>query len=133
MLQARNAVFAIFFLNGVLMASWISRIPTVRSTLDLSPGRLGVLLLCPALGSAVALPLAGHIVLRLGARRALRVFSVVGVGCVMVFGAGVSAQLALLAAIGLFVFGVGTSLWDVAMNVEGAAVEQGLRRSIMPR
>ena len=81
----------------------------------------------------MALPLAGHVVLRLGARRALRVFSVVCAGGVMVFGAGVSAQLALLAAIGLFVFGLGTSLWDVAMNVEGAAVEQGLRRSIMPR
>ena len=53
-LHARNAVFAIFFINGVLMASWISRIPAVRSTLDLSPGQLGLLLLCPAVGSALA-------------------------------------------------------------------------------
>ena len=38
-----------------------------------------------------------------------------------------------LAAVGLFFFGLGTGTWDVAMNVEGAAVEHGLRRSIMPR
>ena len=30
-----------------------------------------------------------------------------------------------VAAVGLFVNGVGTGVWDVAMNVEGAAVERG--------
>jgi MFS family permease len=132
-LRARGAVFSVFFINGLLMASWISRIPAVRSTLDLSPGQLGLLLLCPAVGSAIALPTAGHVVLRLGARGALHVFSVVCAGGVAVAGAGVSAHQPLLAAFGLFLFGLGTSLWDVAMNVEGAAVEQALRRSIMPR
>ena len=34
---------------------------------------------------------------------------------------------------GLFAYGVGTSVWDVSMNVEGAAVEQRLGRTIMPR
>ena len=34
---------------------------------------------------------------------------------------------------GLFLLGVGIGTWDVAMNVEGAAVEQRLGRAIMPR
>ena len=38
-----------------------------------------------------------------------------------------------VAAAGLFVYGVGTGIWDVAMNVEGAEVERGLGRSVMPR
>jgi fucose permease len=33
----------------------------------------------------------------------------------------------------MFALGIGTGLWDVAMNVEGAEVERGLGRSIMPR
>nr|WP_238993660.1 MFS transporter [Nocardioides caldifontis] len=37
------------------------------------------------------------------------------------------------AVVGLFAYGVGTGVWDVAMNVEGAAVEQGLGRTVMPR
>lgn len=131
--RARNAVFAVFALNGFLMASWVSRIPAARSTLDLSPGRLGLLLLCLAAGSAVALPVAGQIVLKIGARGALRVFAAVCSAGGMVAGAGVSAKLPVLAAAGLFVYGLGTSIWDVAMNVEGAAVERGLKRSIMPR
>ncbi len=36
-------------------------------------------------------------------------------------------------AAGLFVYGVGTGVWDVAMNVEGAEVERRLGRTIMPR
>ena len=32
----RNAVFAIFVLNGVELASWVSRIPGVRDDLTLS-------------------------------------------------------------------------------------------------
>ena len=36
-------------------------------------------------------------------------------------------------AVGLFVYGVGIGVWDVAMNVEGAAVERRLGRAIMPR
>ena len=38
-----------------------------------------------------------------------------------------------LVALGLFALGLGNATWDVAMNVEGAAVEQRLGRSIMSR
>src|ERR1700727_4063571 len=36
-------------------------------------------------------------------------------------------------AVGLFFFGVSAGIWDVAMNVQGAAVERRLGRSIMSR
>ncbi len=38
-----------------------------------------------------------------------------------------------MAVIALFLYGVGTGVWDVSMNVEGAAVEQHLGRTVMPR
>jgi MFS family permease len=105
----------------------------VRSTLDLSSGRLGLLLLAPAAGSVLSLPLAGHVVKRLGARRAIRVFGCVCNGGVALAGVGVSAHLIPIVVLGLFCYGLGTGTYDVAMNVEGAAVEQLLSRSIMPR
>ena len=133
LVRARNAVAAVFFLNGFVTATWLSRIPAVRSTLDLTSGRLGLLLLAPAAGSVLSLPLAGHVVKRLGARRAIRIFGCVCNGGVALAGIGVSARLVPLTVVGLFCFGLGTGTYDVAMNVEGAAVEQHLRRSIMPR
>jgi hypothetical protein len=36
-------------------------------------------------------------------------------------------------AVGFFAYGVGTGVWDVAMNVEGTAVEQRLDRAVLPR
>ena len=47
-------------------------------------------------------------------------------------GAGV-AELVTLAALGLFVHGIGIGVWDVAMNVEAAEVERRLERTVMPR
>ena len=41
--------------------------------------------------------------------------------------------VAVVVGVGLFVYGVGTGVWDVSMNVEAAAVEQRLGRTVMPR
>jgi fucose permease len=47
-------------------------------------------------------------------------------------GSGVVGSVPL-AAVGLFAYGIGVGVWDVAMNVEGAEVERALGRSIMAR
>src|SRR5205814_1020400 len=46
---------------------------------------------------------------------------------------GMSTALVPVAAVGLVSCGLGTGVWDVAMNVEGADVERRLGRSLMPR
>jgi predicted MFS family arabinose efflux permease len=130
---ARNAVGAAFFLNGFLFASWVSRIPEAREGLELDNGGLGLLLLAIAAGSIVGMPSTGTAVERLGTSRVI-----------VTAGAGVLLGLSLaavaltvgsvwLAALALFCYGVGTGVWDVAMNIEGAAVERQLGRTVMPR
>jgi MFS family permease len=133
-LSARNAVLATFFLNGFAFATFASRIPSVREALDLTPGRLGLLLLAASIGSVVALPTSGATVQRFGASRVVTVAAAVeGVGLALVaLGAGVFATVPLT-AVGLLFVGFGTGTWDVAMNVEGAEVERRLNRSVMPR
>jgi MFS family permease len=133
-LTARNAVAATFALNGFAFATWASRIPSVRRTLDLGPGQLGLLLLSVSVGSLLALPSSGTAVQRFGARRVVAVAALVeGVGLLLV-SAGVGlVEQALVVAGGLFLVGLGTGTWDVAMNVEGAEVERRLNRSVMPR
>jgi len=131
---ARNAVLATFFLNGFAFATWASRIPSVRHALDLGPGRLGLLLLACSIGSVLSLPTAGANVQRFGARRVVVAATLVeAVGLVLVaVGAGVLESVPAT-ALGLFLVGLGTGTWDVAMNVEGAEVERLIGRSIMPR
>jgi predicted MFS family arabinose efflux permease len=129
---ARNAVFAVFFGNGFLFASWAARIPQVRAELQVGPGVLGLILLCAAAGSTLGTPLSGLIVSWLGETRTVVVMSVAAAAGMAVVAAGTGLGIPLVAA-GLFVFGFGSGTWDVAMNVQGAAVEQALGRAIMPR
>ncbi|HZI96194.1 MAG TPA: MFS transporter [Actinomycetales bacterium] len=131
--RARTAVALVFALNGFAFASWASRVPEVRTALDLSPGALGLLLLSIAAGSVLSLPASGPLVHRVGAARVVAGAAVVDGGGLALAGAGVAAGEVALTAGGLFLLGVGSGSWDVAMNVEGAAVERELARSIMPR
>ena len=130
---ASTAVFAVFFLNGFNFASWATRLPAIRDGLDLNPQQMGALLLVGAVGSLVSLPLAGLVVDRIGARNAVLGFAALNVTGLLIASVGVAAGQVLVVAGGLVLFGVGTGVWDAAMNLEGAAVEQQLGRTVMQR
>lgn len=131
--RARIAVALVFVLNGLVFASWLSRLPAVRDALELSTGRLGLLLLCLSAGSVIGLPTSGPLVARSGpARTVLGGVLLVSAG-LLLSAAGVAAGQVPLVAAGLLLTGLGTGVWDVAMNVEGADVERRLARTLMPR
>ncbi|WP_159807203.1 MFS transporter [Cellulomonas citrea] len=127
------AVFAVFFLNGFNFASWASRLPAVRDGLHLQPDQMGLVLLAASVGSLVSLPLSGIVVQRLGPRRTVTVFAAANATGLTVAALGVQARSVPLVVLALVLFGVGTGVWDAAMNFEGAAVEQRLGRTVMPR
>jgi predicted MFS family arabinose efflux permease len=133
LLRARTAVVIAFVANGLAFSSFISRTPAIRDALGLSPAQLGLLLLCLSGGAVAGLPLSGPIVHRFGAGRAV-LFGALGVTCgLSLLAVSLLTGTVLPAAIGLVLNGLGTGVWDVAMNVEGAAVELRLGRSLMPR
>lgn len=127
------AVFAVFFLNGFNFATWASRLPAVRDALAFTEAQMGLLLLFMAVGSLLALPLSGMVVQRVGASKAVTIFAVVNVVGLVTAVTGVGTGEDLVVRGGLFLAGIGTGVWDAAMNLEGAAVEQRLGKAIMPR
>ena len=130
----RNAVVIAYAVSGIAFATWVSRLPAIRDGLDLTPGSVGLLLLCMTLGSFLSVSASGLIVLRFGSKQTIRIGSImVGAGLVLA-GLGTSVLVNPLAvAAGLAVIGLGTASWNTASNVEGAAVERAVRRHIMPR
>ena len=50
-MTARNAVFVIFALAGLVFASWASRIADTKEALGLSAGELGMTLFAASVGS----------------------------------------------------------------------------------
>jgi fucose permease len=125
-----GAIHAAFFANGFIFASWVSRLPAVRSHLDASEPELGGALLAIAAGAVVAMPLTSRLCDRFGIRRVL---TTAMVACTSMFVvATLTPHIILLGAVLLLVgFGYGT--WDVSMNAAAHDVEVAVDRPLMPR
>ena len=126
--SARAAVLAVFFTNGVVIGTWVVRIPAIKERLDLGEGLLGVALLGAAVGALVAMPVVGALVSRFGSRR------IVGLSAlalsVVLLTPGMASSLPLL-VLAVMLLGAANGGLDVAMNAQAVAVERGYGRSIM--
>ncbi len=129
---ATRATYAVFVECGVGLTAFVSRLPQLRDHLHLTAGVLGVILLAAAGGALAARPFSRAAVRRLGQRGTVTWTAVVfGAGLVLA-GAGYAAGVPVLVA-GLLLMGFAGAMCDVAMNLQGALVEQRLGHSIMPR
>jgi fucose permease len=133
LLRARTAVVVAFIAAGLAFSSFIARTPALRDSLDLSTAQLGLLLLCMSGGAVAGLPLSGPLVHRLGPGRSVLAGALSMTIGLALLAVGMSVGMVPIAAVGLVFSGLGTGVWDVAMNVEGADVERRLGRSLMPR
>ncbi|MET0853161.1 MAG: MFS transporter [Microterricola sp.] len=129
----RNAVFTIFFLSGLSVASWVARIPAVRDDLQISLDTVGLVILGMSVGSIIGLTCSAAILARFGARIGM-IFSLCLVAGGLVFiglGSSVFGVLPVI-VIGMAIFGFGNGAVDVMMNVEGAAAEREIGKTLMP-
>jgi fucose permease len=126
--QARRASRAHFAALGVLGGAWGVHIPSVKAQYGLGEGSLSLVLFAAACGAVLSLFFAGRAIGRFGVRRAL----VLGA---LVMAASLAAVLQwpslpwLLPS--MLLFGAAMSLYDVALNAEGTALESVSGRAIM--
>jgi fucose permease len=130
--RAVRATCITFVGLGVAIASWAGRIPQVKAQLGLATSQLGLLLLALAAGSLLSLPGAGPLVVRLGSRAALRGAALLAAIGLVIIALGSGGRVAVVAA-GLVTLGLAAGVWDVAINVQGALVEQRAGRTLMSR
>ncbi len=124
------ATVALFLLHGLIVATWVSRIPAVQIALKMSNGILGSTLLCLALGAVVAIPFTGFLIHRYGSKR---VSSLAACAFCIVLILPALALNALTLGMALFVFGATAAAMDVSMNAQGVEVEKKLGKPTMSR
>ena len=127
-LSERAAVTLLFFLNGAIFSSFFARLPAIKADLGASDGELGVALFFATGGLVVAQPLAGALAAKLGARWPCLIglaFYALGLPA-----AAAAPSVVALAAV-LFAMGLANGVLDVAMNVEGVAVERRRGRRVL--
>ncbi|MGP9728812.1 MFS transporter [Glutamicibacter sp. 287] len=129
----RNSLMAAYLASGLLISALVSRLPAVRDALALDHANVGLLLLCLSAGSFLSVALSGQAVLRAGATNVMRVAASVAGSSLLLVGVS-SGALGSTWLTGVFLFtqGLGTAAWNVASNVQGAAMERALGKSIMP-
>ncbi|MFG3229320.1 MFS transporter [Kitasatospora sp. NPDC048194] len=126
--RARTSIALVFGVHGAVSGTFVTRIPWIQDRLDLSPGQLGLALVMPAIGSSLAMPLAGRFVHRHGGRAAVR--GLVSLWCLALALPALAPSLPVLCAL-LLLYGATAGMADVAMNAQGVEIEQRLGRSIM--
>jgi MFS family permease len=124
----RIAISILYFIQGIVFASWASRIPDVQHKLDLSEGALGAVLFALPVGQLTAMALSGYLVNRFGSKTTVTIGAFLYPTGLLLLGS-VSEMWQLLAA--LFLFGAFGNLSNISVNTQAVGVERLYRRSIM--
>ncbi len=129
--QARIGVLALFVTMGMMLTTFLSRLPSIREELGVTKGQLSSLLIMGAVGAFIALMLTGWAVARLGTRK-LHVWASI-VYAIAFTGVGIATHLHLpIAFAGIqLIANFSFAFTNVAMNADAAATERLVGRKIM--
>lgn len=130
--RRRFALFTLFTLPGLAIASWVARTPDIRIAIHASTQEMGIVLFGVSIGSMLGIVLSPWLIARFGTRAV----TAAGMACIVVsmpvVGLGAEAGLAGAAAGGLCLFGLGMGGSEIAINSEAAAVERAAGVSVLP-
>ncbi|MCK2023313.1 MFS transporter [Microbacterium sp. kSW2-24] len=129
----RAAIFAIFMASGLSIATWASRVPSIKADLDLDNAQVGLILLGMGIASIIGISTSPAVMARTGARVGmLATMLMFSAGIALVgFGSTVFGSVPLVLA-GMVLFGFGNGCLDVMMNVEATAIEQQMGKTVLP-
>lgn len=128
----RLSLFAFMFSMGVGMASWVTRTPAIRDSLEASTAQMGLLLLGASVGAMAGVLSSAPLVRRAGSRPIILLGGGVVASGVAVTGVAAGLGIAAGVFVGFMLFGLGCGVAEVALNVDGAEVEKRLERSVLP-
>jgi MFS family permease len=128
--RSQVAIAALFCFLGFQYGTWVSRVPYLKSHLDLSTVEVGLLLLAPGIGATVSFPLVARLMKQLGSR----MLCIASAFALLVILAALSVSSTFwVAIVVLFLDGILIACLNVAMNAQGADLETKFERNTMAR
>jgi MFS family permease len=124
----RLAVSLFYFGQGLVFASWASRIPDLKTALHLSDAALGSILLALPIGQLITMPLSGRLVAIFGSKKILTLATPLYALCLTNLALATQGwHLALF----LLLFGVAGNLCNIALNTQAVTAEGHYGKPIM--
>ncbi|MEU0128731.1 MFS transporter [Streptomyces sp. NPDC006289] len=130
--RRRTALFLFFLMPGLSISSWVTRTPDIRDQLGASTAQMGLVLFGLSIGSMLGILSSGALVARFGTRPVMGVGTVLIIISIAVIGSGATLSSTPAVTAGLFLFGAGMGGGEVAVNIDGAEVEQITGRTVLP-
>ncbi|AVM23996.1 MFS transporter [Bacillus pumilus] len=127
-----KAIIIIFTMSGISISTWFSRTPEVRDLLQANTGTMGLILLGLSVGSIVGLVLSNVFVRKKGGRVAIIISAFLMFFGFTTLAIGSALSSIFVVTAGLFLFGAGSGMCNVAMNLEGTEIEYRIKKTILP-
>lgn len=128
LLRVRFATALFFFGMGFCFATWASRIPDLKLTLNLSESDLGTILFALPIGQLIAMPFSGKVVAKYGSRK-IAILGLLSYAFFLIF-LGLPTKSWQL-GLGLFLFGFFGNFCNIAVNTQGVYTQQLFEKPIM--
>ena len=128
MQRAKLAVRAAFIANGFSVGALVARLPDFKIQLDATTGEIGRMLFCVSFGTLFTLSFIGKVIAKRGSKP-VAVYGSIGAALALIPIAFSDGFLAL--GISLFIFGIGITIQDVAMNSHAATLEHETGKKLM--
>ena len=128
----RWAVTAAFGMGGITLSAWGPRLPAIKTRLGIDTATIGLLLAGVTVGALCGLLASTPVLHRLGGRRAMTAALSLIAAAMAVMGLALLLGSVPVLAAGFVAVGFGIGGLDVMINVQGAAIERGAGRTLMP-
>ena len=128
--RALGAVATQFFVNGVVLASFVPRLPEVRDSVGITVAVLGLILTGGSMFGLVGSFGSSRVISALGTRRALLLGSTCLISTLPIIGFATNGWVLLVGIAGLAVFDV---VVDIAMNIQASWLSERRHAPVMNR
>ena len=127
-LRHRISTYTGYIILGFPSGMWAMLVPFVKDRLLIDKAELGLLLLQIAFGAVISMFFTGLTAAKIGCRKTVILSTSLIIICLLVL--SVSGSIFIMAVF-MFLFGVGLGMLDVTLNIQGALVEEGMKKHLM--
>lgn len=127
-LRHRISTYTGYIILGFAFGMWAMLVPFVKDRLHIDKAVLGFLLLQIAFGAVISMFFTGLTAAKIGCRKTVILSTSLIIICLLVL--SVSGNIFIMAVF-MFLFGASLGMLDVTLNIQGALVEEGMKRNLM--
>jgi MFS family permease len=125
--KQRLALSTFFFLAGFSFSSWTSRIPTIKTALNLNEAELGSILFTMPVSSMIGLPISSWLVTRYETRIPLTIAFLMNAVCLSFIG---FADTSFMLIVALFLYALSMRVLNISLNTQAINLQNQFGRKI---